>query len=196
MIPILDYDVQHDMESEDIFMNQQAENGIREMNHVRTIAMVGILTALVYVFTAFVNIRLPFAGNGGLIHLGNVPLFLGAVIYGKKTGAIAGGVGMGLFDITSGWLPWAPFTIVIAGLMGYVVGMIAEKKRGIGWYAIAIALACVIKIVGYYIAEVILYGNWIAPFGSVPGNLLQILSAAILVLPIAERVRKAIDKIR
>ena len=50
-------------------------------------------------FTAFVNVRLPIAANGGLIHLGNVPLFIMAILFGKKTGAIASGVGMGLFDV-------------------------------------------------------------------------------------------------
>ena len=61
----------------------------------------GLFIALTLVATMFINIRLPFIGNGGLIHLGNVPLFLGAFIYGRKTGAIAGGIGMGLFDPVS-----------------------------------------------------------------------------------------------
>ena len=38
------------------------------------ITITALMTALVYVFTAFINIRLPIAANGGLIHLGNVPL--------------------------------------------------------------------------------------------------------------------------
>ena len=66
------------------------------------LAITALLTALVYVFTAFVNIRLPIAANGGLIHLGNVPLFIGAILFGKRVGAIAGGVGMALFDLLSG----------------------------------------------------------------------------------------------
>lgn len=42
-------------------------------------------------------------GSGGLIHLGNVPLFVAAMLFGRKTGAIAGAFGMGLFDLMSGW---------------------------------------------------------------------------------------------
>lgn len=34
------------------------------------ITITALMTALVYVFTAFINIRLPIAANGGLIHLG------------------------------------------------------------------------------------------------------------------------------
>ena len=42
---------------------------------VKSLAITAICLVLVYVFTAVVNIRLPFAPNGGLIHLGDVPLF-------------------------------------------------------------------------------------------------------------------------
>lgn len=53
------------------------------------IVIAAIAIALTYVFTAFVNITLPIAINGGLIHLGNVPLFLFAILFGKKVGALA-----------------------------------------------------------------------------------------------------------
>ena len=45
-------------------------------NKVQFIAITAMAVALTYVFTAFVNVRLPIAANGGLIHLGNVPLFI------------------------------------------------------------------------------------------------------------------------
>ena len=79
-------------------------------SRVKSLAITAICLVLVYVFTAVVNIRLPFAPNGGLVHLGNVPLFVAAILFGKRTGMIAGGIGMGLFDLLSGWTLWAPFT--------------------------------------------------------------------------------------
>ena len=57
-----------------------------------------LFIALTLVATWLINIRLPFMGSGGLIHLGNVPLFVAAMLFGRKTGAIAGAFGMGLFD--------------------------------------------------------------------------------------------------
>ena len=86
-----------------------------------------LFIALTLVATWLINIRLPFMGSGGLIHLGNVPLFVAAMLFGRKTGAIAGAFGMGLFDLMSGWTAWAPFTFIIVGCMGYVVGLLAEK---------------------------------------------------------------------
>ena len=166
-----------------------SSNNSKLNNNIKFITITAVFIALTYVFTAFVNIRLPIAANGGLVHLGNVPLFIGAIIFGKKTGAIAGGVGMGLFDLLSGWTAWAPFTFIIVALMGFAVGAITEKHHGIGFDALAIGIACIIKVVGYYIAEVILFGNWLAHVTSIPGNLVPIGVAAVIVLIVVEKLR-------
>ena len=164
----------------------------------KQVAINGISIALVFIATGFINLRLPIVANGGLIHLGNVPLFLAAIIFGKKTGAISGAVGMALFDLFSGWTLWAPFTFVIVGIMGWVVGKITEDKshNTILWYVIAILAALAIKIVGYYIAEGIIYGNWVAPAASIPGNIVQILTAAVIVLPLAKPLKKQLSAIK
>lgn len=164
-------------------------------DHVKILVITALAIALTYVFTAFVNIRLPLVANGGLIHLGNVPLFVFAIIYGKKTGALAGGIGMGLFDLLSGWTAWAPFTLIIVGLMGYVVGAITEKKKEYSWTVVAMLEALVIKIAGYYVAEGIIYGNWVAPLTSIPGNIVQVVTAMIIVASLIAPLRKAADKI-
>ncbi|MGN7471080.1 ECF transporter S component [Brevibacillus sp. SAFN-007a] len=155
-----------------------------------------LLIAFTLAATMFINIRLPIMGNGGLIHLGNVPLFIAAFVYGRKAGAIAGAFGMGLFDLISGWTAWAPFTFVIVGAMGYVAGLIAEKMpgKGILAYSLAVAVALLMKVVGYYFVEVILYSNWILPFGSIPGNVLQVVVAGIIVIPLVGRLKKIVGQ--
>ena len=77
--------------------------------------------------------------------------------------------------------------------MGYVVGLMAEKKPFANATVnniVSIILAIIIKIVGYYFAEVILYGNWIAPLGSIPGNIIQVGVAGIIVLVFIQQLRK------
>lgn len=170
------------------------QNGNKKSISLFEIVITALFIALTYVFTAVVNIKLPIAANGGLVHLGNVPLFIGAILFGKRVGAIAGGVGMALFDLFSGWTAWAPFTLVTVGLMGFVVGLIAEKKPKFGWYVLAIAAATVIKIIGYYIAEGVIVQNWVKPITSIPGNLVQIGVAAVMVLAIIVPLRKVADK--
>ena len=169
----------------------------RSSMSVKELAITAVCIVLVYVFTAVVNVKLPIAAAGGLIHLGNVPLFIAAILFGKRTGMIAGGIGMGLFDLLSGWTLWAPFTLVIVGCMGLVVGAVTENKKSFPRYILAMVLACVIKIVGYYIAEGFIYGNWIAPVSSIPGNLVQAAMGLVigLLLFFLLKRSKALDKL-
>lgn len=102
---------------------------------------------------------------------------------------------MGLFDLLSGWTAWAPFTLIIVGIMGYVVGAITEKKSGYGWNVVAMLAALVIKLVGYYMAEGFIYGNWIAPLTSVPGNVIQVVTAIVIVMTVIVPLKKAANKV-
>ena len=72
------------------------------------------------------------------------------------------------------------------------MGIISEKSGGNAYLAntIAIIPACFIKVAGYYIAEVLLYGNLIAPLGSIPGNVMQIAVAGIIVIPVVDKLKK------
>lgn len=72
--------------------NSTAASAARTNSNIQSLAITALSIALVYLFTAFVNVQLPFGGKGGLIHLGNIPLFIFAILFGKKTGAIAGGM--------------------------------------------------------------------------------------------------------
>lgn len=177
---------------------QDRTNGRDGADSLRDLAVTTIFIALTYVFTWLINIRLPLPGSGGLIHLGNVPLFLAALLFGRKTGALAGGIGMGLFDLTSGWTAWSPFTFVIVGLMGYVVGLFAQKhpfQSDTANVVAAILAALAIKVGGYYLAEVILTGNFLSPIGSIPGNVLQIAFAAAIILAVYPACRRAAARI-
>ncbi len=156
------------------------------------VTITAIFIALTFLATWLIKVQIPFfAAKGGLVHLGNVPMFVAAMVYGRKTGAIAGAFGMALFDLMGGWILWAPFTFVVVGLMGYTVGLICEKSKmnPVLTNIIAVGVALIIKIVGYYIAEGVIYGNWIAPAASIPGNIVQVVTAGIIVLPIIERIK-------
>ena len=164
--------------------------------NIYNLTICAIATALVCVFTAFVTIRLPIGGEGGLIHLGNIPLLLFAIICGKKIGMICGGVGMALFDVLSGYTIWAPFTLVIVGAMGYVMGAFGHKKPTYFNVTIGILFAILIKVVGYYFAELIIYGNPLTPFASIPGNLIQVGFAGIVTLVAFKHILIATNKFR
>ena len=153
----------------------------------RQIALYGLFIALVYIATRWINIPGPTAG--GLFHLGNVMAFTIAIVFGKRAGAISGAVGMALFDLTSGFAVWAPATFIIRFLMGYIIGYLTnDEKLNINnnlKIVIAMIISSIIMILGYYIAEVIIYGNWIAPIQSLWGNFTQCIVGSIGAIPIS-----------
>jgi uncharacterized membrane protein len=163
---------------------------------VKPLAVNGIFASLTFAATMFINVRLPVSVNGGLIHLGNIPLVVAAIVFGPYSGAAAGAVGMGLFDVVSGWAAWAPGTIIIRGLMGFVIGFISERKpggRSAARNAVAVSAGGAVMIAGYYLYEVMLTGNPFTPLTSIPGNALQLVTALILGVPLATAVSGAVN---
>lgn len=156
--------------------------------------LTAMLIALVFVSTFFLNIKLPIASNGGLVHLGTAMLFIASILFGPKKGALAGAIGMGIFDIVGGWLVWAPITFVARGLQGYIVGKIAwskdRKGNSVALNLIATIISVPFMVAVYYIGEGILYGNWIQPLASIPGDLTQNVLGIIIAIPICVTLKK------
>ena len=63
---------------------QTSQGTDQELSSVQFLTITAVFVALTYIFTAFINVKLPIAANGGLIHLGNVPLFIGAIFIWKE----------------------------------------------------------------------------------------------------------------
>ncbi|KQL34701.1 MULTISPECIES: ECF transporter S component [Bacillaceae] len=147
-----------------------------------------MLIALVFVATLLLNIKLPIAANGGLVHLGTAMLFIASILFGPKKAALAGAIGMGLFDWVSGWTLWAPFTIVARGLQGYIVGKIAwsfgRDGNSIAFNLLATIVSIPVMLGVYYICEAVLYGSWVIPVASIPGNIVQNVVGIIIAIPV------------
>lgn len=164
--------------------------------HVKTFDLIvtAMLIGLVFSATAFINIKLPIAANGGLVHLGTAMLFIVSILFGPKKGAIAGAVGMGVFDLVGGWLIWAPITIVARGLQGFIVGKIAyaggRKGNNFTWNIIAMVISIPFMMLVYYVGEAFMYNNWIAPFASMPGDLLQNALGIAVAIPVCIMLKK------
>jgi uncharacterized membrane protein len=140
----------------------------------KKLALVSQLTANVTLMTF---IGFPFFGpQGGLIHLGYIALFPIAILFGKSVGLIAGGVGMALFDLLSGWTSYVPITFITVGLVGYVVGLITEKNKSSLRILIAMIIGSLISISGYFI-----YNAFILRYG-IPSALTSSYGDAIKVL--------------
>lgn len=156
--------------------------------------LTSMLIALVFVATLLLNIKLPITANGGLVHLGTAMLFIVSILFGPKKGAAAGAVGMGLFDLVSGWTLWAPFTFLIRGLQGYIVGKVAWSRghngNSFGFNLLGTIISTPFMIAGYYLCEAILFRSWIIPLASIPGDIVQIVIGIAVAIPACVVLKK------
>ncbi|MGG4267502.1 ECF transporter S component [Peribacillus simplex] len=173
---------------------QNTQSYSRSSQKTMDLIITAMLIALVFLSTFFLNIKLPIAAKGGLVHLGTAMLFIASFLFGPKKAALAGAIGMGLFDIVGGWTLWAPITIVARGLQGYIVGKIAWSKgrngTSIAFNVIATIVSIPFMLAVYYIGEGILYGNWFAPLASIPGDLVQNILGIIVAVPVCVALKK------
>ena len=142
-------------------------------NDIRTIAVCAVFTALTCVFTMFIQI--PTGSVGGMVHIGNIRLFIAAAL---------GGVGMALSDLLTGWVPWAPITLITVGIMGFVYALIVDRKPTLVRLIIASVAVLAVKVAGYYIGETIMYGSFLVPLASIPGNIIQISVNSVIAIPV------------
>lgn len=166
----------------------------KTMSNVTELTLCAVFAAVICVFTMFIQVRI-IPAEGGMVHIGNVPLFFAAAFFGKKTGAVAGGIGMMLSDLLTGWVTYAPVTLIVVALMGFVVGAIVKKKPTLVNLLLAVAAALVIKIAGYYIGEVILFKSFTVPLASIPGNVIQIITGAIIAVPLILATRTVVGRV-
>lgn len=148
----------------------------------RNVVLVGVLAAMVCVATWFLHI--PIVG-GGYVHLGDTVIFLAAALLPAPYAIAAAAVGAGLADLLVAPM-WTPFTVVIKALM--VLCFTAKKERLLcRRNALAIPIAGIIGVIGYYIAEVAilwlsgaeLAAVGVAALAAVPFNALQEVAGGV-----------------
>ena len=142
----------------------------------KEVCIQGLLIALVTVSTMI--FQFPVSATQGYIHLGDSMILLISVFFGARYGMVAGGVGSALADLLSGYAHWAPFTFIIKGIMGYLIGKVAsfsEKNETFFTYRnmFASVLGVIWMVFGYFIGGGVLKSSFAVAAVSIPENLLQ-----------------------
>jgi uncharacterized membrane protein len=90
-------------------------------------AFTAVMTALVTLATMIIQIPIP--ATKGLFNLGDSMVYVSALLFGPYVGAFAGGVGSMLSDVLTGYVIYAPATLIIKGVEGFVVGILSQRFR-------------------------------------------------------------------
>ena len=135
------------------------------------ISLVAILTAVVVVFTMVPKIATPVVK--GYISLCDVVICFAAFLFGPWVAAIAGGLGSALADLLGGYAQWAPFSLIVHGLQGMIMGCIALPTKKKNQTTLNTPVwRMVVMVAGYYLTASLFYGFEPA-LVEVPLNLLQ-----------------------
>lgn len=145
---------------------------------IRSLALHGMLTAVIAMLTLFASVPLPVGSGGAYLNAGDAAVHLAAYVLGPIGGAVTAGVGSALADILHGAAVYAPATFIIKALMAFICGHLTKRMR----YA-APAISGLVMPIGYFLFELVLYGKAAAlpglwmngiqyAFGTIAGALL------------------------
>lgn len=121
-----------------------------------------VIAALMAAFTCIATmiIKIP-TPTFGYIHLGDALVLLSGIVLGPITGGLAAGIGSMFADIFSGYVSWAPATLIIkaltAGIAGFLFHRLNRHKKSARSNAIHIIIGGLIgeaiMVIGYFLYE-------------------------------------------
>jgi len=129
------------------------------------------------------------------------------LLFGPIIGGFSGGIGSSLADIFLGFTIYAPGTLIIKGLEGFIVGFIANPNK---YYKkinyrdiLAVIAGGLLMVYGYFLYELFVYGlpaavyelilNGIIQFGI--GGLIALIFISTARKPIIDNLPQVFDKI-
>lgn len=148
---------------------------IMKKNHTKLMCISGILSALVFVITAYLHIPT----YNGYVHCGDGVIFLAACVLPIPYSIIVGALGAMLADLLTGFAIWAPGSMIIKGLLALLFTYKSNKiitKRNL----VMLLPAALISAAGYYLYEALITGSFIASLSGIPGSIIQAVASSIL----------------
>ncbi len=169
------------------FMGDMLRLGTRE------IATSAVMAALICVATLVIQVPIPV--TKGFFNIGDVFVMVSALTFGPVVGFFAGGFGSSIADFIGGWYVWVPFTLVIKGIEGFLVGAIMildeegseTRSRIIAWL-----IGGVEMVAGYFLVQYYMYGLG-AALTELPFNILQMTVGGVLGIPLSIIINRRIN---
>lgn len=151
-----------------------------------------VLTALfaAFICVATMTFKVTVSFTGGYFHLGDVFIYLAAVIIGTPYSFAAASLGASLADLLSGFGVYCLPTFIIKSLM--IIFFSAKREKIFSAANIfALIFSAFVNIAGYYLVEVIfLNGDFRAAVPSIYGNFVQSAASVTVFIIIAYAVEK------
>ncbi len=134
--------------------------------------------------TVMVQIRAPVLA--GYFNIQDAVVFIAALLFGPTVGGLSGGVGSAISDII--YYPlFAPYTLVIKGIEGWLVGKTTRRTLRSDW--IACVLGGIEMVLASLVLEIFLSGVD-AALERVSLNIFQVVAGVAIAPPTALLLRR------
>ncbi len=159
-----------------------------------------VLTALLTAFTtvATMLIRIP-TPTKGYLNLGDTFVNISAWLLGAGWGTAAAGIGSALADILSGYMVYAPITLIVKSLMALasysIYKALSEKINTFPARITAAVVAEIIMVAGYAVFEGFMYQSVVTALSGVPSNLVQGIFGVAASVTVYELILKRIPQL-
>lgn len=140
----------------------------------RRLVLLAMVASLVLVATAFLKLPTPT----GYIHLGDGVIYATALAFGSSFGAVSGALGSTLADLLGGYFIWAPWTFVIKGVAGWLIGKMGHNRPRSA-QLMSMVLAGIWTVAGYAAGTAVMYSP-MSVMAEVLGNVVQVGSGIVI----------------
>ncbi len=185
------------------------------MKDTKKLVIAALMASFTCVATMIIKIPTPTLGY---IHLGDGLVLLCGIILGPLGGALSAGIGSMFADIFSGYVSWAPATLIIKALTAFVAGLLFrqfrrlfQKRRNTQSLSIILGglIGEAIMVTGYFLYEtglaalasggfnrLTLSAGFLSAAAGVPFNIVQGVFGiiiALVLLPILSKIKDIRD---
>lgn len=160
---------------------------------LRKLTIASVFAALTCVLTMLIQIPTP---TKGYVNLGDCIVNVSAWLLGPAYGAAAAGFGSAAADIFSGYVIYAPATLIIKSLMAFfcfaVYNVLAKKFSSFSSRIAAAVVSELIMLAGYFVFDFILYSSLATAVAGMTSSVFQGIMGAASSVVLYEAVIKRI----
>lgn len=161
--------------------------------NIRKLTLTSVFAAMTAVMTMLIQIPTP---TKGYVNLGDCMVNISAWFLGPAYGAVAAGIGSALADVFSGYVIYAPATLIIKSLMAVMCfatyNFLARKFNSSASRIAAAVVSEIIMLAGYFAFDLILYGSLATAVAGMTASVFQGIMGAVSSVVLYEAVIKRI----
>lgn len=177
-----------------------------ERSKTYDLVLAGLFAAITFLGVQVFRIQLPAAVGAPFIHFGNALVVLSVLMLGFKYGALAGAMGLGIFDMLNGYASFAIFTIteaiIVAAVVSILFNLLGRNDKKVSTIIVVAIAAGVTKIIESYVEGIIvslIAGTSfkvasIASFASLYVTVINSISTVILVSLLYYPMKKIMER--